>query len=445
MRSFSRTPAYNLKAVLKETGLTADVLRVWERRYGLPKPQRTAGGHRLYSEYDIETVKWLRARQAEGLSISRAVKTWKEILEAGLDPLEFEQPAPVVPAPSLPLIAETRIDLLRQSWLEAALAFNASRAEEVLNQAFAMYPTEAVCIQILQQGLSMIGADWYTNKITVQQEHFASSLAVRRLETLITLSPRPTREQIVLTGCPPGERHTFPVMLLNLLLRRSGLNVIYLGDDIPVEHFAETAASIHPNLIVLAAQQLVTAASLRSTADWLAKSNLPVAYGGLIFNRIPELRSRIPAHFLGESLEGALHMVEKLVLQPAPAQRAAVIDAADQRLARLFREKRPQIEARVYEMFAQNGVEIEYQVEANTFFGDGLAASLDLGDPAFLEADLEWLKYILTGRLIPADRIKPYLSTYRLVIQNELGDAGIRITDWITAFLQKDHQLSPAD
>ena len=83
----STTPAFNLKVVLKETGLAADTLRAWERRYGLPTPERTAGGHRLYSQYDIETIKWLIKRQAEGLSISRAVDLWNEKLASGSDPL----------------------------------------------------------------------------------------------------------------------------------------------------------------------------------------------------------------------------------------------------------------------------------------------------------------------------------------------------------------------
>src|SRR5512145_744383 len=87
MSTISHSPSYNLQAVLKETGLKADVLRAWERRYELPKPQRTPGGHRLYSEYDIETIKWLRARREEGLSISRAVELWKEIVHAGSDPI----------------------------------------------------------------------------------------------------------------------------------------------------------------------------------------------------------------------------------------------------------------------------------------------------------------------------------------------------------------------
>src|SRR5574342_864696 len=88
----STTPAYNLKVVLKETGLTADTLRAWERRYGLPVPERTPGGHRLYSQRDIETIKWLMKRQAEGLSISRAVDLWNEQLSSGVDPLAGSVP-----------------------------------------------------------------------------------------------------------------------------------------------------------------------------------------------------------------------------------------------------------------------------------------------------------------------------------------------------------------
>src|SRR5512135_2617634 len=84
---YSTTPAFNLKVVLKETGLGADTLRAWERRYGLPVPRRSAGGHRLYSQRDIETIKWLMQQQAEGLSISRAVESWNEQLASGLDPL----------------------------------------------------------------------------------------------------------------------------------------------------------------------------------------------------------------------------------------------------------------------------------------------------------------------------------------------------------------------
>ncbi len=89
-----QTSGYNLKAVIHETGLNAETLRAWERRYGLPKPERTAGGHRLYSQHDIQMLNWLSARQKEGLSISRAVELWRTLESNGQDPLQREDQLP---------------------------------------------------------------------------------------------------------------------------------------------------------------------------------------------------------------------------------------------------------------------------------------------------------------------------------------------------------------
>ena len=83
-----KTPTYNLKAVVRETGLKPDTLRAWERRYGVPTPQRTDSGHRLYSQHDIDTLKWLLDRQNEGMSISRAIELWNRLENEGVDPLQ---------------------------------------------------------------------------------------------------------------------------------------------------------------------------------------------------------------------------------------------------------------------------------------------------------------------------------------------------------------------
>src|SRR5512135_129521 len=126
---YSTTPAFNLKVVLKETGLGADTLRAWERRYGLPVPNRSAGGHRLYSQRDIETIKWLIKRQAEGLSISRAVDLWKEQIASGADPLAGPAQAELVSAASM------NLETLRHDWLAACFKFDTLAAEQILNQA----------------------------------------------------------------------------------------------------------------------------------------------------------------------------------------------------------------------------------------------------------------------------------------------------------------------
>ena len=100
--AISKDPRYNLSFVLKETGLKADTLRAWERRYSLPAPQRTEGGHRLFSEYDIETIKWLIARQEEGVSIRLAVDLWRETVRRGQDPLDPSLTDQYDPAISIP-------------------------------------------------------------------------------------------------------------------------------------------------------------------------------------------------------------------------------------------------------------------------------------------------------------------------------------------------------
>ncbi len=57
MANARKTPIFNMKVVVEETGIKPDTLRAWERRYGLPEPNRTQGGHRLYSQYDIDMLK----------------------------------------------------------------------------------------------------------------------------------------------------------------------------------------------------------------------------------------------------------------------------------------------------------------------------------------------------------------------------------------------------
>ena len=92
--------------------------------------------------------------------------------------------------------------------MQACLNFDEPRAEQTLTQAFALFPLNSVVLDVLLRGLAEIGEGWYRGEVAVQQEHFASALAVRRLQTLIAASPAPTRAERVVLACPPGEQHT---------------------------------------------------------------------------------------------------------------------------------------------------------------------------------------------------------------------------------------------
>ena len=136
MSTPSKAPTYNLKVVLQETGIKPDTLRAWERRYGLPVPERTPGGHRLYSQYDIEIIKWLQARQEEGLRINRAVDLWRSMQDSGQDPL-LVMPIEEVGAPIITgeLVSGKTLDEMKDNWISACMAFDEPTAEAILAQA----------------------------------------------------------------------------------------------------------------------------------------------------------------------------------------------------------------------------------------------------------------------------------------------------------------------
>src|SRR5262245_24865187 len=131
----STQPVFNTKAVARETGVPADTFRAWERRYGVPHPQRTDGGHRLYSDRDIAIIRWLRDRTAEGMNISQAIQLLKSAGESNTSAIEIEARA---------------IGRLSKQLVQALIQFDLFYAERLISEAFALYPFEDVLIDMIQ-------------------------------------------------------------------------------------------------------------------------------------------------------------------------------------------------------------------------------------------------------------------------------------------------------
>ena len=151
------------------------------------------------------------------------------------------------------------------------LNFDEPRAEQTLTQAFALFPLNNVVLDVLLRGLAEIGEGWYRGEVAVQQEHFASTLAVRRLQTMIAASPAPTRAERIVLACPPGEQHTLSLLVINLFLRRQGWEVIDLGANVPLERLESIVASLRPQLLIASAQHLLTAQTLQTMSQALAR------------------------------------------------------------------------------------------------------------------------------------------------------------------------------
>ncbi len=437
-------PVFNLKVVLKETGLAADTLRAWERRYGLPAPQRTPGGHRLYSERDIHILKWLIARQKEGLSISRAVDLWNEQTAQGLDPLSASDQAAESslswhPAISGLLKADLSLETIRAQWLSACMSFNESVAEQVVNQAFSVYPVETVCLEVFQKGLAEMGNLWYEDRASVQQEHFASALAMRRLDALLTASPSPIRQQSVIIGCPADEWHAFMPLLLTLLLRRRGLPVIYLGANVPNDKFAETADSLHAHLVVLVAQTLVTAANLQEVAQRLSSQGIRVAYGGRIFNLHPSIRDVIPAHFLGQEISDSIETVERLLEENTPAGQLQTQPIPQECMVahQFFLSRRPEIEATLRQLVQPLTISPGNLTSGIAHLGNIISASLRLGAMTYASGEIEWLKTLMKTHGQPSQELIGFLKSYAHAVEQHLNGAGHPIFEWLLSEIDK--------
>lgn len=436
---YSTTPTFNLKVVLKETGLAADTLRAWERRYGLPLPNRTAGGHRLYSQRDIETIKWLIKRQSEGLSISRAVDLWNEQTASGSDPLsDSAQQASVTPLLPVPYQApDTTLDSIRAQWIQACLEFSESAAEQTLNQAFSMFPVESVCLEVLQKGMLEIGQLWYQNGASVQQEHFASGLAMRRLDALLSAAPSPTRHQTVLVGCPPEEWHTFTALLLSLLLRRRGLNVVYLGANVPSDQFANSVKDIKADVVILVAQQLITAATLQRTALVLSSKDISVAFGGRIFDIHPNLSKHIPGFFLGHLLPEVVEKIDAILSRKLKPNEAAAPSRSYIAAHRAFLARRRLIELTFEQVLEPLAVSSESIRTGIHFLGENISAALQLGDLSYASAEVEWLRGLLKAHTHEPQQLSHFLQTYSQAVSQNMNGQDKYISEWLAKEVEK--------
>ncbi len=421
------TPTFNLKAVVQETGIKPDTLRAWERRYGLPEPDRSTGGHRLYSQRDIDVLLWLMARQNEGLTISRAVDLWRSIESEGQDPLR----APEYTSSKTSFVQGEEIQILCKRWIDACLNFDERAAERIIAQAFAIYPVETVCIDILQRGLHEIGEGWYKNKVSVQQEHFTSALAMRRIDAMLGVSPPPTRSGRILLACPPGEEHVFGQALLQLLLRRRGWDTIYLGSNVPIERMETSVEMTRPHVVVLSAQRLPTATTLMEMAMLLYGKGVTVAYSGRIFVEAEDLRQRIPGYFLGSTIVEALDAIEDLIPNAAPVPVPSPLDELYLEALREFESHLLEINAQVTEKLKAVSITPAQLSAAHLNLEQGIVAALKLGNMGLINQDMEWIRGLLINHKIDGVVLSGYMKLYTQVAHTLLGEAGRPILDWL--------------
>jgi DNA-binding transcriptional MerR regulator len=303
-------PVYNIKAVARLIGLLPVTLRAWERRYGLPLPHRGDQGYRLYSEYDLRTLRWVKTQMEAGLSISRAVTYLNELRSKGKDP------AIDLIEESLPTSVSTQA--LAAQFRRTLEMFNDFAAGETLRRAFTIYSVDSVLLEIIQPTLVELGEAWHRGDLPIAVEYFATQFCMQHLNSMVASAASPIREGVIVAACAPGEVHQIGLLSLVVMLRWRGLDVKYLGPDLKLDRMAEALAPISPKILLFTATLQTAAENLSGLDVLLEQFPNPkplVILGGQAFDhfRLPE---SIPAIYLNASPTITAATIEKLMLEP---------------------------------------------------------------------------------------------------------------------------------
>jgi DNA-binding transcriptional MerR regulator len=215
----------------RRTGVSPELLRAWERRYGLLEPQRTTGGFRLYPFEDVGRVEAMLGHLARGLSAAEAARLAKE-----------SEPAP----------ASSAIGALLREFRSALDTYDEPAAQARLDRMLTTFTLETVLGEAVLPYLRELGERWERGEASVAQEHFASNVIRGRLLGLARGWGSGSGPLAVL-ACPPGEEHDLGLLALGLVLRARGWRVTYLGPDTPMETIADAAERVGAERVVLSA------------------------------------------------------------------------------------------------------------------------------------------------------------------------------------------------
>ena len=247
----------------RRVGISPELLRAWERRYGLLRPTRSEGGFRLYSTADEQRVRRMLALQQQGLSPAVAARTVAGESDG-------------VGGASAALPAEA----LRQALAEALDRFDEAAANRAFDRALGMLTLDTLLREIVLDYLADLGERWSAGLASVAQEHFATNVLRGRLLGL-------ARDwgqgggPLALLACPPGELHDLGIICFGLALRARGWRIAFLGADTPVDTLKHTADNLHPELVVLTATTPQRLSRIRSELrDLGGATRLAVAGAG---------------------------------------------------------------------------------------------------------------------------------------------------------------------
>ncbi len=227
-------PRLRIGELSRRVGVSPELLRAWETRYGLLRPERSPGGLRLFSEEDERRVHLMRKHIAAGLSASEAAR----LARSGEESASREGSAS---------FAEIQTALA-----DGLEALDEPMAQSALDQLFRAFALPFALSEVILPFLHQLGERWAAAETTIAHEHFATNVLGGRLRALSRGWGNGVGPRAVL-ACPPGERHELGLLCFGLALRDHGWRITYLGAETPLHEITGALSELVPSIVVLSA------------------------------------------------------------------------------------------------------------------------------------------------------------------------------------------------
>lgn len=262
---------HRIHRVAKITGLSKDVIRVWERRYGLVKPSRSSNRYREYSDEEVALLRFVKAQMELGATIGGLAAEGHDALIARM-------------RSTTPALAEAQKphERLLDDLIGLLDPLDKAGFERKLNGAVAVIPFEEALHRILLPLQRRIGELWHEGRLNVAVEHYVTKQVQQKLFSVMNQLPVNEFGPRVLIACLEGEIHEIGAQAVAYLAATQGCQVYYLGPNLPMSDLLSFCERITPDLVLLSLTDTKSeAAAVQQLKDLEAiAGHWPVALGG---------------------------------------------------------------------------------------------------------------------------------------------------------------------
>ena len=240
---------HRIHRVAKLTGLSKDIIRVWERRYGLAKPSRSSNRYREYSDEEVALLRFVKAQMEHGATIGSLAAEGHDSLVARMrvaTPVSAEEQKP----------HERLLDDL----IGSLDPLDKAGFERRLNGAVAVIPFEEAVQRILLPLQRRIGELWHQGRLNTAVEHYVTKIVQQKLFSVMNQLPVNEFGPRVLIACLEGETHEIGAQAVAYIAATKGCHVYYLGPNLPSSDLLTFCETIKPDLVLLSLTEVKPAA-----------------------------------------------------------------------------------------------------------------------------------------------------------------------------------------